>query len=193
MKIILASASPRRAELLKLLNIKFETKPSNIDEDRFFDLCPKDLVQKLSFEKAKSILNKNDKNVAIIGSDTIVCINDRILGKPKDKEDAFRMLSMLNGNKHTVFTGLCILGFINGNYFEEVLYSYANVYFGKYSDKQLISYINTSEYMDKAGSYAIQGKGSFLVEKIEGDFYSIVGLPIQKLYFLLEKYKLINF
>lgn len=193
MKLILASASPRRAELLNQLNLNFEIIPSNIDESIFSNLSPKDLVEKLAFEKANSLLKNTEKNIAIIGSDTVVIIEDKILGKPKNEEDALNMLSLLNGKKHSVITGLCVLGYKNGEYFKEVLHSCANVYFGKYSLNELKNYINTKEPMDKAGAYAIQGKGSFLVEKIEGDFYSIVGLPIQKLYKILNKHYLLKF
>lgn len=192
MKIILASSSPRRAEILKQLNINFEINPSNIDENQFKCTSPEELVKRLSFEKAKFLLNNKEKNVTIIGSDTIVVINNEILGKPKNKEDALRMLSLLNGKKHSVLTGLCVLGYKNNVYFEEILYSYANVYFGNYSLCELKKYVETKEPMDKAGAYAIQGFGSFLVEKIEGDYYSIVGLPVQKLYKILNKYDLLK-
>lgn len=192
MKLILASSSPRRAELLNQLNLNFEIIPSNIDESQFSNLPPKRLVKKLAFEKASFLLNSSEKNIAIIGSDTIVVIEDKILGKPKNEEDALNMLSLLNGKKHSVITGLCILGYKNGEYFEEILNSWADVHFGKYSLNELENYVKTKEPMDKAGSYAIQGKGSFLVEKIEGDFYSIVGLPVQKLYKILNKHNLLN-
>lgn len=189
-KIILASSSPRRCALLNQIGIQFDIIPSNIDEDRFNHLKGSQLVKTLSLEKAKNIFDKlkKESDILIIGCDTIVSINDKILGKPKNKEDALNMLLELNGNMHTVFTGVSVLGFSNSCYFEETICSSSNVYFSKFSKDELLSYVNTLEPMDKAGAYGIQGKGSFLVYKIEGDFYSIMGLPLNKIYNLLNKY-----
>ena len=191
MQIILASKSPRRKEILKNLGIKFDIIQSDIDENRFKNLEPKQLVEKLAFEKANCVLKLHKKeNITVIGSDTIVFIQNEILGKPKNKEDAINMLIKLNGKEHFVITGLAIIGYKDGKYFEEITYSLAKVYFGKYSLEEIKAYVNTKEPMDKAGAYAIQGIGSFLVEKIEGDFYTIVGLPFQKLYKIFQKYNL---
>lgn len=190
-KIILASSSPRRCALLNQMGIKFDLIPSDIDENNFKNLKGVDLVKTLALEKVKNIFKKIDKkenNICIIGCDTIVSINDIILGKPKDKEDAINMLLLLNGNMHTVFTGLSLIGLKDGIYFEETIYSSSNVYFSKFSKNELLEYVNTLEPMDKAGAYGIQGKGGFLVSKIDGDFYSIMGLPINKLYNMLNKY-----
>ncbi len=183
MKIILASKSPRREEILKKLGIKFDIIESNINEASFNILCPKTLAKKLAFEKANSILKLHkQENITIIGADTVVFIDNKILGKPKSKKEAIDMLMLLNGKEHFVITGLAILGYKNGEYFEEITYSLAKVYFGKYLLEELEKYVKTNEPMDKAGAYAIQGIGGFLVEKIEGDFYTIMGLPFQKLY-----------
>ena len=190
-KIILASSSPRRCALLNQMGIKFDIIPSNINEDSFNNLKGSELVKTLSIEKAKNIfdkINKEEKNICIIGCDTIVSIKDKILGKPKDKDDALNMLMLLKNNMHTVFTGLSVIGFKDGVYFEETICSSSNVYFSNFSKDELIKYVNTLEPMDKAGGYAIQGKGGFLISKIEGDFYSIMGLPLNKLYNLLNKY-----
>ncbi|WP_317368514.1 nucleoside triphosphate pyrophosphatase [uncultured Tyzzerella sp.] len=190
-KIILASSSPRRCALLNQMGIIFDLQPSNIDEDAFNHLKGSELVKTLSIEKAKNIFNKlerKEENILIIGCDSIVSFEDKILGKPKDKQDALNMLMLLNGNMHTVFTGLSVIGFKDNVYFEETICSSSNVYFSKFSKNQLLEYVNTLEPMDKAGSYGIQGKGGFLVSKIDGDFYSIMGLPINKLYNLLNKY-----
>ncbi len=190
-KIILASASPRRCALLNQMGINFDIIPSNIDENIFNNLKGSELVKALSIEKAKNIFNKIDKkekNICIIGCDTIVSINNIILGKPKDKSEAINMLLMLNNNMHTVFTGLSVIGLKDNVYFEETICSSSNVYFSNFSKNELMEYVNTLEPMDKAGAYAIQGKGGFLVSKIEGDFYSIMGLPINKLYNILNKY-----
>ena len=189
-KIILASSSPRRCALLNQMGIKFDLIPSDIDESAFKHLKGSELVKTLSIEKAKNVFNKlgKEENICVIGCDTIVSINDIILGKPKDKEDALNMLMLLNDNMHTVFTGLSIIGFKDNIYFEENICSSSNVYFSKFSKKELFEYVNTLEPMDKAGAYGIQGQGSFLVSKIDGDFYSIMGLPINKLYNILNKY-----
>ncbi len=189
-KIILASSSPRRCALLNQMGIKFDLMPSDIDENAFKHLKGSELVKTLSIEKAKNVFNKLEKeeNICVIGCDTIVSINDIILGKPKDKEDALNMLMLLNDNMHTVFTGLSIIGFKDNIYFEENICSSSNVYFSKFSKEELFEYVNTLEPMDKAGAYGIQGKGGFLVSKIDGDFYSIMGLPINKLYNILNKY-----
>ena len=190
-KIILASASPRRCALLNQMGINFDIIPSNIDESIFNNLKGSELVKALSIEKAKNIFNKIDKkekNICIIGCDTIVSINNIILGKPKDKSEAINMLLMLNNNMHTVFTCLSVIGLKDNVYFEETICSSSNVYFSNFSKNELMEYVNTLEPMDKAGAYAIQGKGGFLVSKIEGDFYSIMGLPINKLYNILNKY-----
>ncbi len=191
-KIILASSSPRRCALLNQMGIKFDLMPSDIDEDAFKNLKGIELVKTLALEKAKNIFNKIQKDkydICVIGCDTIVSINDLILGKPKDKEDALNMLLLLNGNMHTVYTGLSLVGIKNGTFFEETIYSSSNVYFSKFSKEELLEYIDTLEPMDKAGAYGIQGKGGFLVSKIDGDFYSIMGLPINKLYHILNKYE----
>lgn len=190
-KIILASSSPRRCTLLNQMGIKFDLEPSNIDEDAFNHLKGSELVKTLAIEKAKNVFNKLEKkeeNICIIGCDTIVSFGDTILGKPKDKQDALNMLMLLNNNMHTVFTGLSIIGFENSIYFEETICSVSNVYFSKFSKDELLEYVDTLEPMDKAGAYGIQGKGGFLVSKIDGDFYSIMGLPINKLYNLLNKH-----
>ncbi len=190
-KIILASSSPRRCALLNLMGINFDIIPSNINEDIFKNLKGSELVKKLSIEKAKHVFNKIDKidkDICIIGCDTIVSIENKILGKPKDKKDALDMLCLLNNNMHTVFTGLSLLGLKNNVYFEETICSYSNVYFSNFSKSELIDYVETLEPIDKAGAYAIQGKGGFLISKIEGDFYSIMGLPLNKLYNMLNKH-----
>ncbi len=193
-KIILASSSPRRCALLNQMGIQFDIIPSDIDEDKFNHLKGSELVKTLSLEKAKNIFNKikKENNVCVIGCDTIVSINDKILGKPKDKNEALDMLLELNNNMHTVFTGLTVIGFSNSSYFEETICSSSNVYFSDFSKDELLSYVNTLEPMDKAGAYGIQGKGGFLVSKIDGDFYSIMGLPINKLYNLLNKYSFLH-
>ncbi len=177
MKLILASGSPRRKELLALLNIPFEVVVSNFDERIDQDKKLEDEIKRLSFGKAKSVFDKNEDAV-VIGADTIVTIDNKVLGKPKDQEDAKRMLTLLSNNVHTVITGVTIMSKDK----TETFASSSKVYFDQLTDNEIKEYILTKEPMDKAGAYAIQGIGSKFIKKIEGDYYSIVGLPINQIY-----------
>ncbi len=177
MKLILASGSPRRKELLALLNIPFEVIVSNFDERIDQDKKLEDEIKRLSFGKAKSVFEKNEDAV-VIGADTIVTIDNKVLGKPKDQEDAKRMLTLLSNNVHTVITGVTIMSKDK----TETFASSNKVYFDQLTDDEIKEYILTKEPMDKAGAYAIQGIGSKFIKKIEGDYYSIVGLPINQIY-----------
>ncbi len=177
MKLILASGSPRRKELLALLNIPFEVVVSNFDERIDQDKKLEDEIKRLSFGKAKSVFEKNEDAV-VIGADTIVTIDNKVLGKPKDQDDAKRMLTLLSNNVHTVITGVTIMSKDK----TETFASSSKVYFDQLTDDEIKEYILTKEPMDKAGAYAIQGIGSKFIKKIEGDYYSIVGLPINQIY-----------
>ncbi|PGL73330.1 Maf family protein [Bacillus sp. AFS055030] len=174
-KLILASASPRRKELLSMLNIPFIIETSDVEEVMEQNLQSSEIVMKLAEEKAIDVSNKNP-NAVVIGADTIVTYNDKKLGKPTSKEDAFAMLKMLSGKTHEVYTGVSIIN--NGE--RSSFYECTKITFSELSDQEIIDYINTNEPMDKAGSYGIQGYGGTFVEKIEGDYYSVVGLPINK-------------
>lgn len=180
---ILASASPRRKEILELVGLEFKIIPSNFDESTIeFKGNLNEYSKKLSYYKAKDVFESNQEDI-IIASDTIVCINNEILGKPKDKTDAFRMLKLLQNKKHIVLTSVCIMAknknytFISKNY----------VTFDKMSDDEIIAYIETKEPMDKAGAYAIQGYAAKYIKSIHGDFYGIMGLPISKVMKYLKK------
>lgn len=173
--LILASKSPRRCELLKFITENFEIKSADVDESLPSGISPKDAVLYLSKIKAEPF--KNDKDT-IIGSDTVVAIDGNILGKPKDENDAIRMLKMLSGKEHSVFTGVTIIA----PTFEKSFYNETKVKFYELSDDDINRYLATGEYKDKAGSYGIQGFGSVLVEKINGDYFSVVGLPVSHLY-----------
>lgn len=179
--IILASQSPRRRELLKYITNEFEIKCSNADETLPKDISPKDAVLYLSDIKANQFKTEND---IVIGADTIVSIDNKILGKPKNKDDAFKMLSTLSGREHSVFTGVTI---IKGNQ-KKSFCSETKVKFFDLSDKDINNYIDTNEPMDKAGAYGIQGFGSLLVENINGDYFNVVGLPISKLNQVLKDF-----
>lgn len=190
MEIILASASPRRKELLSKIVKEFKIVPSNLDEKQIKEHNPRKLVEILSKEKGEEVFKRLNCNndFIIISSDTIVCLNNQLLGKPKDKEEAFNMLKKLQNNKHTVYTGLFVL--INRlNKVEQIItYSKTNVYFKKLTDKEILDYINSENTQDKAGSYAIQEKAKEFVEKIEGNLETVIGLDIAKLEKILKKY-----
>ena len=188
--IILASGSPRRSELLKQIGIDFKVITSQADESYPTGTAPENIVTALSSRKASAVFDDvlPFRNTAIIAADTIVVHNNEVLGKPKDKEDAINMLSNLSGDVHQVYTGVTILYYVNNSISIENFYDKADVYFNELSQDEIISYVDTLEPMDKAGSYGIQGKGAVLVKKISGDYYSIVGLPLSKVYNSLKRY-----
>lgn len=182
LKIILASQSPRRKLLLTQLGLKFDIIPSNTEEIITIH-DPKSIVQDLSFRKSLEVSKKVD-NAYIIGADTIVVFENKILGKPLDTSDAFAMLSMLSDKTHHVFTGVSIQKKMNGeiiNHFQFI--EETKVTFSKLSNDEIHSYIKTGSPMDKAGAYGIQDDwGAVFVKKIEGDFYNVVGFPINRFY-----------
>lgn len=173
--IILASGSPRRKELLAGLGLQFEVLVSDVNEEIEEVLPPHQLVEVLACKKAEAIAAKVSRGI-VIGSDTIVVLNGEILGKPKNEEDAFSMLSRLQGNLHTVYTGVSLIDAESRR--SEVAYQATQVKMKSLSVEQIRHYIATKEPLDKAGSYAIQGIGATLIEGIEGDFYTVVGLPL---------------
>jgi septum formation protein len=182
--LILASQSPRRKELLEQENIKFKMVPSHLDETIPSGMTPIGYVRALAKEKALSVF-KDYPNDLILGADTIVLLDDEILGKPENDEDAFRILKKLIGQRHFVYTAVTLLD----KHHEESWLSYAEVRFKDVKDEDLWAYIKTKEPVDKAGAYAIQGFGSFLVQSYYGDYYCIVGLPIKD---VKEKLKLFD-
>jgi len=183
MNIILASGSPRRREILENANLKFSVISSDIDERIFEDEEPIQLVLRLAFEKCMSVAQDNPSDL-VIGADTIVVLDNEILGKPKNEEEAFDMLSKLSNREHQVITGMSIVNLEKEK--KIVDYAISNVKFKKLTDQDIKDYINTKECLDKAGSYGIQGYGALLVEEIKGDYFNIVGLPISKLSDILK-------
>lgn len=173
--LILASKSPRRQELLKLITDEFEIKSADVDETLPSGISPRDAVLYLSKIKAEPFANKGD---VVIGSDTVVAVDNKILGKPRDNGDAKKMLSLLSGREHSVFTGVTIMNDKGCNSFAVE----TRVKFFELSEKDITDYIATGECSDKAGAYGIQGRGSLLVEYIKGDYFNVVGLPVSKLY-----------
>jgi septum formation protein len=174
--IILASGSPRRKELLAGLGLRFSVIPSNVSEEVTEQYSPAGLVEELAFRKAEAVA-KEAKEGLVIGSDTIVVLNDEILGKPKDEEDAFAMLSKLQGQAHVVYSGLAIIDV--DKKMDKLGHQATQVTMRAVSDTEIRQYIATKEPMDKAGAYAIQGFGSIFVEQIVGDYFSVVGLPLR--------------
>lgn len=182
--IILASGSPRRAKLLADAGIDFKIVTSDIEETFDPNLEPHEVAMYLARLKAKHIASTYKDDI-IIGADTIVVYNHQILGKPKDEHDAFNMLKMLSNQCHQVYTGVSI---IKGED-EDTFYDQTEVCMKPLSDLEIKAYIKTLEPMDKAGSYGIQGEGRHLVKKYEGDFFTIMGLPLKKVINQLKKHK----
>lgn len=177
-QIILASASPRRKELLKQIGLTFRVVESNIEEVIETDIEPQELAEKLSLKKAEKIA-RTEKDALIIAADTLIVFQGKILGKPKDADDAYRTLAMLAGNIHTVITGLTVLDSSTGKLITKSVGT--KVFMKEMNDEEIHRYIATGEPLDKAGAYGIQGKGALLIEKIEGDYFNVVGLPLFEL------------
>lgn len=185
--LVLASASPRRQELLRSAGIAFEVQPAHIAEDPLPGEPARDCVERLAREKALAVarlrpdLRPND---CVLGADTVVVVDDQILGKPSDAEDAARMLRMLSGREHQVITGVCLI--VNGQptvNSETTLVSVIEI-----TDEEIADYVATGEPMDKAGAYAIQGIASRWIPLIEGDYSNVVGLPVALVWSMLRKY-----
>lgn len=175
--IILASASPRRQEILRLLDLSFTVEPSDFDETTVVQWPPEKHVVQSATGKAQNV-SIRFSDAIIIGADTIVVIDDQILGKPLDQEDAVSMLKLLSGRSHYVYTGLCILQQAK---VKKQDYVKTEVRFGQLTDEIIRAYVATGEPLDKAGAYGIQERGSVLVEGIVGDYFNVVGLPIYRL------------
>lgn len=171
-EFIVASASPRRKEILAMGGFSFRIIPSDCDETITERLSPEETVKILAERKALSVL-KNNTDAVVLGCDTVVALGDEILGKPSDRDDAFNMIKALSGEVHRVCTGVCIAD--KGK--TETFVSVAEVEFYELSDETVKSYVETGECDDKAGAYGIQGLGGTLVKSINGDYYAIVGLP----------------
>lgn len=186
-KIILASASPRRRELLKTVVPEFDIVTEDVDENIIDRNLPVHLyVQELALLKASAVARRigRRKDTVVIGADTVVYHNSRILGKPHDGEEAFYMLSELSGRIHSVYTGVCALDPYSAKIV--CIKEETRVRFKELDPDTIMSYIDTGEPMDKAGAYGIQGKGALLVKGIEGDYNNVVGLPISALADLLK-------
>ncbi|ADQ14556.1 Maf family protein [Halanaerobium hydrogeniformans] len=184
-KLVLASASPRREEILKQLKLKFTIIHPKIDENNFNGDTPEELVEILAEKKSRSVSDIVE-NALIIAADTIVVLDGKILNKPIDNEDAKKMLHLLSNREHKVITALAVLDSDSGKIIVES--NVTDVKMLELSDDDIDKYLNTGEAMDKAGSYAIQGFGGLFVESIQGSYYSVVGLPIHQLATILKKF-----
>ncbi|MBQ2921538.1 MAG: septum formation protein Maf [Tyzzerella sp.] len=186
-KIILASASPRRRELMQQAGYNFEIQVSH-KEETYISETPDDIVKELALLKARDIAEQNEaKDLVVIGADTVVAYQGAILGKPSSKEDAFAMIQSFQGDKHQVYTGVAILSYDEeGN---ETVVNHAvktDVYVNSMTDEEIWKYIESDNVMDKAGSYGIQSGFAIHIEKIEGDYFNVVGLPISYIYNILK-------
>jgi septum formation protein len=185
--IILASASPRRAELLRSAAIPFTVDVADIAEDLKAGEKPVEHAARLAREKAEVVANRNPGKI-VLGADTIVLVDDQILGKPRDPADAKRMLGLLSGRAHQVITGVAIV-FLESDYRKlETRSEKTKVFFDKLTSADIEAYIATREPMDKAGAYAIQGIASRWITKIEGDYANVVGLPVALVWEMLQKF-----
>lgn len=183
-KIILASTSPRRKELLKQIGLDFEIMPSNYEENMKLKLRDSELAKTLAYGKAKDVADKIKKGV-IIGSDTFIVFRGKRIGKPKDKKDAQRTLKMISGKWLLIYSGIAIIDIKNKK--ELVDYEITKVKIKSLTKKEIDDYIATGEPLDKAGAFAIQGRGAVFIEKINGCYSNVIGLPLYKLYVNLKK------
>lgn len=193
-RIILASASPRRRELLKQMGLEFEVMPSHVEET-ITRKIPWEIVMELSSQKARDLVYKaamdsiseaknedgDGSNILVIGADTIVAYQNEILGKPKDKADAVRMIKLLEGKQHSVYTGVSMVYLKEGIAQTRTFVEETKVYVAHMTDEQIDRYVDTGESMDKAGAYAIQGLFAEFIIKIDGDYNNVVGLPVGRI------------
>lgn len=182
MRIILASNSPRRTEILNLAGIKHLVVPSRIEEHIDNTHTPEQIVMELANQKAMHVASMYPNDI-VIGADTIVLVDEKILGKPKDYNEAFSMLSLLSNRTHKVITGVSIIE----NNKADMFYETSLVTFNKMTDEEISDYIHSEYVYDKAGSYAIQGSCCKFIKTITGDYYNIMGLPISTIYEKLKK------
>ncbi|WP_026485704.1 Maf family protein [Caldanaerobius polysaccharolyticus] len=184
-KLVLASQSPRRRNLLAGLGVDFEVIASDVDES-LDTQDPVELVIGLSQRKAMDVARRLKSEAVVIGADTVVYLDGIILGKPEDENDAFYKLKLIQGKKHQVYTGICVVQVPSYKIVSD--YAVTDVWIRPMDDERIKKYIKTGEVLDKAGAYAIQGKGSLIVEKIRGCYYNVVGLPLGKLNEMLNEF-----
>ncbi len=184
-QIILASESPRRRELLALTGLKFRVVPSVYEEDMTMPLSPHRLAKLLSSEKARSVAS-GYRNAIVIAADTFISFNDKLLGKPHTREEARKMLQLLNGRSHSVITGYTIIDTAENTSLSRSVRT--KVWLRDLAAEEIETYVRSGEPLDKAGAYAIQGLGSVLIKKIAGDYFNVIGLPLSSLAEDLRKF-----
>ena len=181
-KIILASASPRRKELLEQIGLSFQIEPAR-GEEHITSVIPREVVEELSYQKAMEVAQLHKEEEALIlGADTIVVYEDKIMGKPADEEEAKEMLRKLSGKTHCVFTGVTAVLWENQKKTVRTFSEKTEVTFYPMSEEEIMFYVKTREPMDKAGAYGIQGVGAKFIQAIHGDYNNVVGLPVARLY-----------
>ncbi|NMC26517.1 MAG: septum formation protein Maf [Syntrophomonadaceae bacterium] len=184
-RIILASESPRRQHLLQQIGLEFICSPAYIEEDLSFSAFPHELVQTIASRKAKEAAHCWDQGI-IIAADTVVASDGCIMGKPRDRGEAANMLICLSNRCHQVITGICIMDARSGRV--ETASESTAVFFRELSPGEINSYLDCGEWQDKAGAYAIQGRGALLIERIEGCYFNVVGLPLNRLHLMLREF-----
>ena len=181
-KIILASASPRRKELLEQIGLSFQIEPAR-GEEHIISIIPREVVEELSCQKAMEVAELHkEEDALILGADTIVVYEDKIMGKPADEEEAMEMLRKLSGKTHCVFTGVTAVLWENRKKTVRTFSEKTEVTFYPMSEEEIMFYVKTKEPMDKAGAYGIQGIGAKFIQAIHGDYNNVVGLPVARLY-----------
>lgn len=188
MRIILASRSPMRKELLEQMGLKFEVIVSEADESFEEGLTLEEQSKRLAYIKAKTVFNETSGDRIIIGADTMIIKNNIAYGKPKDKEDAINMLKTLKNTDHTAITSLCVLVEKQGKYYEHIDYDTTKIYFKDMTDEEILHWVETGDPYDKAGSYELQSPFCVFVQKVDGNFNTVQGLPTHKLYDIIKKY-----
>jgi septum formation protein len=183
--IVLASSSPRRRELLRLIGLTFRVDRAEYEERMDLNMPPHRLARHLSLEKARSIASKYS-DALVIAADTFILFRGKLLGKPHTLQEARRMLGMLNGKKHSVITGFTVMDTLTGKRVSKAVET--KVHFRRLTTDQLASYVRTGEPLDKAGAYAVQGLGAVIVKEIAGDYFNVIGLPLSSLAEALKKF-----
>lgn len=187
-RLILASASPRRKEIMELMGLNFTVIPSHCEEI-ITQIEPAKIVMELSRQKAEDVASSSESGAIVIGSDTIVALDQKILGKPRDREDAFRMLRAMAGRTHQVYTGVTLIRcHVNAPLNKDTFYEQTEVHVAPMTDDEINTYLDLGEYKDKAGSYGIQGNFAPFITGINGDYYNVMGLPAAALYRHLKEF-----
>ena len=190
-EFVLASASPRRRELLTQIGIPFRICLSKKEEESS-QKKPGDIVKELSYTKAKDVFDQGNQDAVVIGADTIVVYDEQVLGKPKDEEDAYKMIKMLQGKPHQVYRGVSVIWRQDNSIQVSSFYAVTDVELYGMSEEEIRAYIATNEPYDKAGGYAIQGYFARYVKQIQGDYNNVVGLPVGELYQILNSLNLLS-